>query len=138
MRKCRAFPSGYAKIMPNDIDVRVLIITELSPTWNFPHESFTGFTAGQCIGAGFRELKNHRHLERLPFQSLRANEFWIKCKMMAMTLFKIFQAEMLPKSLHSLMRKTFLWRILRKTVPECKNFIFAPVFLFSFTFQKPF
>jgi len=68
----------------------------------------------QCIEAGFRELKNHYHLERLPFQGLRANEFWIMCKIMAMTLFKIFQAEMLPKSLHSLLRKTFLRRILRK------------------------
>ncbi len=68
----------------------------------------------QCIEAGFRELKNHYHLERLPFKGLRANEFWIMCKIMAMTLFKIFQAEMLPKSLHSLLRKTFLRRILRK------------------------
>ncbi|QTA90682.1 Uncharacterized protein dnm_067430 [Desulfonema magnum] len=23
MRKCRAFPSGYAKIMPNDIDLMI-------------------------------------------------------------------------------------------------------------------
>ena len=68
----------------------------------------------QCIGAGFRELKNHYCPERLPFQGIRANEFWIICKIMAMTLFKIFQAEMLPKSLHSLLRKTFLRRILRK------------------------
>ncbi len=35
-------------------------------------------------------------------------------KIMAMTLFKIFQAEMLPKSLHSLLRKTFMHRILQK------------------------
>jgi hypothetical protein len=68
----------------------------------------------QCIEAAFRELKNHYNLERLPFRGLKANEFWIMCKIMAMTLFKIFQAEMLPKSLHSLMRKTFLRRILRK------------------------
>jgi len=33
---------------------------------------------------------------------------------MAMTLFKIFQADMLPKALHSLLRKTFLRRILMK------------------------
>jgi hypothetical protein len=68
----------------------------------------------QCIEAGFRELKNHWHLERLPFQSLKANEFWVISKIMAMTLFKIFQAEMLPKSLHSLLRKTFLRRVLMK------------------------
>ncbi len=40
----------------------------------------------QCIEAGFRELKNHYHLERLPFVNLKANEFWIICKFMAMTL----------------------------------------------------
>ena len=68
----------------------------------------------QCIEAGFRELKNHWHLERLPFQTLKANEFWIMSKIVAMTLFKIFQAEMLPKSLHSMLRKTFLRRILMK------------------------
>jgi hypothetical protein len=68
----------------------------------------------QCIEAGFRELKNHYNLERLPFHALKANEFWIMCKIMAMTLFKIFQAEMLPKSLHSLLRKTLLRRIFHK------------------------
>ena len=31
-----------------------------------------------------------------------------------MTLFKIFQAEMLPKALHSMLRKTFQRRILMK------------------------
>ncbi|RLC13449.1 MAG: hypothetical protein DRI57_16190, partial [Deltaproteobacteria bacterium] len=68
----------------------------------------------QCIEAGFRELKNHCDLERLPFQCLRANEFWILCKIMAMTLFKIFQEEMLPKSLRSLLRKTLFRRIFQK------------------------
>ncbi|MCP4490047.1 MAG: transposase [Gammaproteobacteria bacterium] len=68
----------------------------------------------QCIEAGFRELKNHYHLERLPFQNLKANEFWIMCKITAMTLFKIFQHEMLPKALHALLRKTLFRRIFRK------------------------
>ncbi len=65
----------------------------------------------QCAEAGFRELKNHWHLERLPFQNPRANEFWITSKIMAMTLFKIFQ---LPKSLRSLLRKTLFRRIFQK------------------------
>ncbi|MCP4764372.1 MAG: transposase, partial [archaeon] len=43
----------------------------------------------QCIEAAFRELKNHYYLERLPFIGLKANEFWIVCKILAMTLFKI-------------------------------------------------
>jgi hypothetical protein len=68
----------------------------------------------QCIEAGFRELKNHYSLERLPFQSLKANEFRIVCKIAAMTLFKIFQTETLPKSLQHLLRKTFLRRIFQK------------------------
>ena len=68
----------------------------------------------QCIEAGFRELKNHYNLERLPFQSLRANEFRVMSKIMAMTLFKIFQHEMLPKALRSLLRKTLFRRIFKK------------------------
>jgi hypothetical protein len=36
------------------------------------------------------------------------------CKIVAMTLFKIFQAETLPKSFHSLLRKTLLRKIFRK------------------------
>ncbi len=65
----------------------------------------------QCIEAGFRELKNHYHLERLPFRGLKANEFWIISKITAMTLIKIFQAEMLPKALQTLLRKTLFRRI---------------------------
>lgn len=68
----------------------------------------------QCIEAGFRELKNHYHLERLPFQGLKANEFWVISKITAMTLIKIFQAEMLPKSLQTLLRKTLFRRIFQK------------------------
>jgi len=79
-----------------------------------PEQLYKFYHKRQCIEAGFRELKNHYNLERLPFQSLKANEFWIMCKIMAMTLFKIFQAEMLPKSLHSLLRKTLLRRIFQK------------------------
>ncbi len=68
----------------------------------------------QCIEAGFRELKNHYYLERLPFQSLKANEFWVISKITAMTLIKIFQAEMLPKALQTLLRKTLFRRIFQK------------------------
>ncbi len=68
----------------------------------------------QCIEAGFRVLKNHYHLERLPFQNLKADEFRIMSKIMAMTLFKIFQHEMLPEALQSLLRKTLFRRIFRK------------------------
>jgi len=68
----------------------------------------------QCIEAGFRELKNHYHLERLPFQGLKANEFWIISKITAMTLIKIFQAEMLPEALQTLLRKTLFRAIFQK------------------------
>jgi hypothetical protein len=73
-----------------------------------PKKLYRFYHQRQCIEAGFRELKNHWHLERLPFQTLKANEFWIMSKIVAMTLFKIFQAEMLPKSLHSMLRKLSL------------------------------
>ena len=75
---------------------------------------YTFYHKRQCIEAGFRELKNHYNLERLPFQTLKANEFWIVCKIAAMTLFKIFQTETLPKSLQYLLRKTFLRKIFQK------------------------
>ncbi len=68
----------------------------------------------QCIEAGFRELKNHYHLKRLPFQGLKANEFRIISKITAMTLIKIFQAEMLPEALQTLLRKTLFRRIFQK------------------------
>lgn len=77
-----------------------------------PRKIYEFYHKRQCIEAGFRELKQHYNLERLPFKSLRANEFWIVCKILAMTLFKIFQAECLPKSLRTLQRKTFLRRVL--------------------------
>ena len=62
----------------------------------------------QCIEAGFRELKQHYHLERLPFRFLAADEFWIISKIMAAVLFKIFQAGCLPAAFRTLQRKTFL------------------------------
>ncbi len=75
----------------------------------------------QCTEAGFRELKNHYNLERLPFKTLKANEFWLVCKIVAMTLFKIFQTETLPKSLQYLLRKTLLRRIFRKGLCSDKS-----------------
>lgn len=62
----------------------------------------------QCIEAGFRELKDHYALERLPVKNLKGNEFWIICKMMAMTLVKLFQEELLPKAKQKLLRATLL------------------------------
>ncbi len=67
-----------------------------------------------CEAGFIRELKNRYHLERLPFKSLKVNEFWIACKVFAMTLFKMFQVNTLPKSFHTLLRKTFFRRILQK------------------------
>ena len=70
----------------------------------------------QCIEAGFKELINHYQFHRLPFQGLKANEFWLVCKVLAMTLFKLFQVHNLPKKLHTLLLKTFLSRIVRRRV----------------------
>jgi hypothetical protein len=66
----------------------------------------------QCIESGFRELKRHYHLERLPVQSLKGNEFWIICKMVSMTLLRLFQLEMLPRAYRSLSRATLLRSVL--------------------------
>jgi hypothetical protein len=70
----------------------------------------------QCIEAGFKELINHYHLHRLPFKGLKANEFWLVCKVLAMSLFKLFQFHNLPKILHALLLKTFLRRIVRRRI----------------------
>ena len=77
-----------------------------------PVKLYAFYHKRQCIEAGFRELSGHYNLERLPFRGLKANEFWIACKIVAMTLFKMFQKEFLPKSLQHLLLKTFLRRIL--------------------------
>lgn len=70
----------------------------------------------QCIEAGFKELSGHYHLERLSFRNLKANEFQIACKVLAMTLFKMFQKKFLPKSMQHMLLKTFLRRVLLKTL----------------------
>ena len=74
---------------------------------------FTFYHQRQGIESGFRELKDHYALERLPVKNLKGNEFWLICKMIAMTLVKLFQNEMLPKALQYLMRATLLRKILR-------------------------
>lgn len=70
----------------------------------------------QSIEAGFKELINHYQFHRFPFQGLKANEFWLVCKVLAMTLFKLFQLHNLPKILHSLLLNTFLRRIVRRRI----------------------
>jgi hypothetical protein len=79
-----------------------------------PRKLYEFYHKRQCIEAGFRELKQHWHPERLPFQKLIHNEFWILCKIFSMTLFKIFQVETLPKKYHTLQRRTFFRRVLCK------------------------
>lgn len=120
-------------VLPNGVKTRIVIVRRINRTkkkgkWHVKTyyyaiasnlelsavRLYRFYHKRQCIEAGFRELKNHYHLERLPFQGLKANEFWIICKIMAMTLIKIFQAEMLPKSLRSLLRKTLFRSIFQK------------------------
>lgn len=79
-----------------------------------PRKIYEFYHKRQRIEAGFRELKQHWNLERLPFEKLIHNEYWILCKMFAMTLFKIFQVETLPKHYRTLQRKTFFRRVLCK------------------------
>lgn len=70
----------------------------------------------QCIEAGFKDLLNHYQFHRLPFRGLKANECWLVCKVLAMTLFKLFQIHNLPKTWHPLLLKTFLHRIIRRRI----------------------
>ena len=79
-----------------------------------PLQLYRFYHARQRIEAGFRELKRHYALERLPVSSFKGNEFAILCKMFAMTLMKLFQYEMLPTTLRSLLFKTFVRRVLAR------------------------
>ena len=79
-----------------------------------PRKLYEFYHKRQRIEAGFRELKQHWNLERLPFQKLIHNEFWILCKIFSMTLFKIFQTETLPEQYRTLQIRTFFRRILCK------------------------
>ena len=76
-----------------------------------PRKLYAFYHARQRIESGFRELKRHYHVERLPVSNLKGNEFWVICKLFAMTLVKLFQHEMLPKTLRSLMRRTLVRRL---------------------------
>ncbi len=76
-----------------------------------PLQLYRFYHARQRIESGFRELKRHYALERLPVSNFKGNEFAILCKMFAMTLVKLFQYEMLPTTLRTLQYKTLLRRI---------------------------
>lgn len=87
------------------------IVTNLEMT---PLQLYRFYHARQRIEAGFRELKRHYALERLPGSNFKGNEFAILCKMLAMTLVKLFQYELLPTTLRTLLYKTLLRRILTR------------------------
>lgn len=76
-----------------------------------PRKVFEFYHQRQGIESGFRELKDHYHLQRLPVKNLKGNEFWIICKILAMTLVKLFQLHMLPKQWRTLMRATLIRKL---------------------------
>lgn len=94
-----------------------------------PLQLYRFYHARQRIEAGFRELKRHYAMERLPVSNFKGNEFSIICKMVARTLVKLFQEEMLPTTLRTLWYKTLLRRVLTRglrvtpqsTVEICPN-----------------
>ena len=75
----------------------------------------------QNIENGIKELKYHYSLNRMAHKNLKANEFYIASKIFAMSMLKLFQLNMLPKSLLALRRRTLIRnvfaRTLRKVVP---------------------
>ena len=81
-----------------------------------PRKLYAFYHDRQRIESGFRELKRHYHGQRLPVSNFKGNEFWIVCKLFAMTLVKLFQHEMLPKALRSLMRRTLVRRLFARGV----------------------
>jgi hypothetical protein len=85
------------------------IVTNLELT---PLQLYRLYHDRQRIEAGFRELKRHYALERLPVSNFKENEFSLLCKMVARTLVKLFQYEMLPMTLRTLWYQTLLRRVL--------------------------
>jgi hypothetical protein len=81
-----------------------------------PAKLYAFYHKRQNIEAGFKELSGHYHLERLHFRGLKANEFQIACKVLAMTFFKIFQKKFLPKTMQHMLLKTFLRSVLQKSL----------------------
>jgi hypothetical protein len=72
---------------------------------------YTFYHQRQRIESAFKELKQHYFVHRLPVQNLQGNEFWIATKILAMTVVKLFQLDMLPKAFHHLMRRTLIRRL---------------------------
>jgi hypothetical protein len=75
----------------------------------------------QGIEAGFRELRQQWQIGRLPVKNLKGNEFWIMGKLLAMTVFKLFQRDTLPSALHTIQRTTFFRRILQTGLDVTQN-----------------
>jgi hypothetical protein len=76
----------------------------------------------QRIEAGFREMKRHYAMERLPGSNFKGNEFSILCKIVARTLVKLFQYEMLPTTLRPLWYKTLLRRVFTRGLRMTQQF----------------
>jgi hypothetical protein len=92
------------------------IVTNLEGT---PRQLFKFYHQRQCIENGFKELRYHyfvNHLVKNGDESLKANEFWIASKIFAMTMYKIFGCQMLPKSLRYMRRATLLREIFGTTL----------------------
>jgi hypothetical protein len=64
------------------------------------------------IASAFKELKPPYFVHHLPVQKLPGNEFWIATKILAMTVVKLVQSDMLPKAVHDLLRRTVIRRLL--------------------------
>lgn len=83
----------------------------------------------QEIENGIKELKYHYSLVRMPHQTLKANEFYIATKLLAMTMVKLFQLQCLPNALRSLRRKTLLLQVLDSAIVkvEFRSYLFYPI-----------
>ncbi len=65
----------------------------------------------QNVENAIKELKYHYSLNRMPHRTLKANEFYIASKILAMSMVKLFQLKHLPKSLQSMRRKTLIRKV---------------------------
>jgi hypothetical protein len=87
-----------------------------------PLQLYRFYHGRQRIEAGFREMKRHYAMERLPVSNFKGNEFSILCKIVARTLVKLFQYEMLPTKLRPLWYKTLLRRVFTRGLRVTQQF----------------
>lgn len=93
------------------------IVTDLS--WSVT-KIVKHYQQRQKIENAIKELKYHYFLSRMPRKGLKANEFFIITKILAMSLLKAFAISYLPRKFFTMRRKTLLRKVFDSAIVACK------------------